>query len=622
MAQVRKFQNAGKTDPIPKTQMIDVEGLGQVDPENLITRFSQNPNQWFATTGAAPKYRDAVITRMGQILDMGKKYGMKLDNTGTFTFQNPIEGDAGVNDIYKSTGQFPKKGIFGIGGTRMDDNAINNLAYHAIEQMIRNQGNQGNQTAIPNSLDNPDLLSRVDAWKQTSTTNKQDSPRNSAYGGIDWGSLQKQILSGNDIDSFYKIYGEGSPRYQLIQPLLQKEVERLSDPNWEQSNRWNNSNITRNEYIARLQNASEALKSNDWEVAEKALYPLGGVQALRQFLDPNYTPQGQKSQLKYYSGNGQIPDWVNQEDYRAIRYRLGNQPIGVKQDPTSGSLIYTYPGSEEPIQSDYSDFDYNFTPFQNYQGTFLHNGQLMRNDDPNLSWELKQLVAQSRNVSEQNQIGGNLLFSIDQNVQPISKIIGDTSRTGFYYGDVTSMFPEIGNGNQLIGFYKENQKSGLPKNYMYRSKDGKNYYGTLSYTPEGQITFTGRFNNSQSSPYIQIPLGTQYNRNQQPLPLSKSGLVHYKYNDKVNTGAMLEIGQRNMKSGVYDNDPTTRWQIYQKMSKLKDNNAKWRVNDKTLDVIDNNGQVRSIYFRDLIRKQNLEFLMKYQVILLIIKEEC
>jgi hypothetical protein len=57
---------------------------------------------------------------------------MKVDLAGNYIFNNPTDGKAGVNDRYKSDGKFSKKGIFGLGGTKMNDNALNNLAYYTI----------------------------------------------------------------------------------------------------------------------------------------------------------------------------------------------------------------------------------------------------------------------------------------------------------------------------------------------------------------------------------------------------------------------------------------------------------------------------------------------------------
>jgi hypothetical protein len=88
-------------------------------------------------TGADPKYRDAVITRMSEILDMSKQHGLRVDPTGTYTFDNPLDGKVGVNDKYKSTGKFNKKGFLGLGGVKDDDNNINNLAYFALDKIIR-----------------------------------------------------------------------------------------------------------------------------------------------------------------------------------------------------------------------------------------------------------------------------------------------------------------------------------------------------------------------------------------------------------------------------------------------------------------------------------------------------
>jgi hypothetical protein len=106
-------------------------------------------------TGADPKYRDAVITRLSEILNMSKEHGMKVDLAGNYIFNNPANGKEGVNEKYKSTGKFKKKGIFGLGGTNMDDNALNNLAYYTIEKLIRQQ-----QTN-PSSLDDTQYTSHM-----------------------------------------------------------------------------------------------------------------------------------------------------------------------------------------------------------------------------------------------------------------------------------------------------------------------------------------------------------------------------------------------------------------------------------------------------------------------------
>jgi hypothetical protein len=38
----------------------------------LKRKFAQDPDKWFEMTGADPKHREAVITRLSEILDMSK----------------------------------------------------------------------------------------------------------------------------------------------------------------------------------------------------------------------------------------------------------------------------------------------------------------------------------------------------------------------------------------------------------------------------------------------------------------------------------------------------------------------------------------------------------------------
>ncbi len=61
MAQIRKYQDAGKIEkPTPTYQKINADSGGEYDPEQLRTMFAQDPEKWFALTGANPKLRDGV----------------------------------------------------------------------------------------------------------------------------------------------------------------------------------------------------------------------------------------------------------------------------------------------------------------------------------------------------------------------------------------------------------------------------------------------------------------------------------------------------------------------------------------------------------------------------------
>jgi hypothetical protein len=99
-----------------------------------------------------------------EILDMSKEHGLKVDPSGTYTFNNPLEGDKGINDKYKSDGKFNKKGLFGLGGVKDDDNTINNLAYYAIDKMIRGGGGGESKPALvaSSSRDNAAYLAEID----------------------------------------------------------------------------------------------------------------------------------------------------------------------------------------------------------------------------------------------------------------------------------------------------------------------------------------------------------------------------------------------------------------------------------------------------------------------------
>jgi hypothetical protein len=191
-----------------------------------------------------------VLTRIGEILDMSKQYGVKVDLAGTYTFDSPLNGEVGVNDKFKSTGKFNKKGIFGLGGVKNEDNTINNLAYFAIDKMIRG-GNKG-KTGSTGSRANADYLAQIDAELQTA---QQTPPAATVYktgmGAVDWNNFVRNgIFSGNEakLENFRKAYATDPERYGKIKSLLEQELANYTDPEWDNKYKWNGPG-TKDEYV-------------------------------------------------------------------------------------------------------------------------------------------------------------------------------------------------------------------------------------------------------------------------------------------------------------------------------------------------------------------------------------
>lgn len=289
MAQIRKYQNAGKIEEPNKTyQKINVDGLGEFDPEELRTRLAQDPDKWFTATGADAKHRSAVITRIGEILDMSKQYGVKVDPAGTYTFNNPLNGEIGVNDKFKSSGKFQKKGIFGLGGIKDNDNTINNLAYYAIDKMIR--GDQSNPTS---GEANADYLSQIDAELQAA----QQAPAAAAttyktgMGAVDWNNFVRNgIFNGSEVnlENFRKAYATDPERYAKVKSLLDKELVNYNNPEWDSKYKWTGPG-TKDEYVSKLQNLNNSLAGNAYnDDVYKSLFESGTVEHLQPFLDNTY----------------------------------------------------------------------------------------------------------------------------------------------------------------------------------------------------------------------------------------------------------------------------------------------------------------------------------------------
>jgi hypothetical protein len=182
---------------------------------------------------------------------MSKQYGVKVDPAGTYTFDNPLNGEAGVNDRFKSTGKFNKKGIFGLGGVKNDDNTINNLAYFAIYKMIRDRAN--GKTATTGSRANADYLAQIDAELQSTQQASQSAATvyKTGMGAIDWNNFVRNgIFSGNEanLENFRKAYATDPERFAKVKSLLDKELLNYNDPEWDTKYKWNGPG-TREEYV-------------------------------------------------------------------------------------------------------------------------------------------------------------------------------------------------------------------------------------------------------------------------------------------------------------------------------------------------------------------------------------
>ncbi|GMO69772.1 MAG: hypothetical protein Nk1A_9010 [Endomicrobiia bacterium] len=239
---------------------------------------------------------------------MGKTHGLTLDSSGTFTFLNPLKGTVGENDKFKSTGTFSKKGLLGLGGIKMDDNAINNLAFGMLEKVARS-GNKGRSVQ---DILNSDYHKKVMADAAQTQTQSAATERKKAYGGINWETFIKQgVYSGNspDLAAFRRAYTSDTERYGVVRSLLNKELEALNDPEWESKNRWNGAG-TREDYAAKIQDLINQMASDTWgNNIYKSAYNLGVAGLLEPLLNKSWV------QAQTTGGTGGAAGTTNGQQY-------------------------------------------------------------------------------------------------------------------------------------------------------------------------------------------------------------------------------------------------------------------------------------------------------------------
>lgn len=155
---------------------ISHERFGNLDIDEMIEVLVQNPDYFYGLTGASTKYRQQILERTMEILQMSKQFKVSISMNGTYSFANPN----GVNDKYKSSGEFSQKGMLGLGGTKMDNNAINNLAFFTIGKVAMEIYNRyGADRAYLKEVETRLKIAEIEksqeadieAWKRGSLTN-------------------------------------------------------------------------------------------------------------------------------------------------------------------------------------------------------------------------------------------------------------------------------------------------------------------------------------------------------------------------------------------------------------------------------------------------------------------
>lgn len=368
MSQIRKFQDGGISPEVPvvpqvvpeqKNKKITVEGLGEFDPEELRTKFAKSSDSYFESTGANPKYRQDIFNRISEILDLSGSHGLKLSTSGEFTFTNPD----GIHDKFKSTGKFSRKGILGLGGTKMDDNAINNFAYYTIERLIRgnNQPSTGGQySSTSGQYNNNDRytadMSEVDATLRDMETRAQTEAATGNRGktrinSINWQNFVNQgLYSGNtpNINSFRERYADNTSRYNVFADRLDDEIKALENAEWDTKHTWSGKG-TKEDYIASIKGLRDSIRNSGGVYTEdirNRLYDLGTNSSLRAFLDDTHTPETQSEEA---SGTVVPYDYSKSYDfkegydartiYQAFREKYGST-APVMYDPVRKELVF------------------------------------------------------------------------------------------------------------------------------------------------------------------------------------------------------------------------------------------------------------------------------------------
>jgi hypothetical protein len=110
---------------------INAHGIGYINPEDLRAKFVQDPYKWFRMLGAK-KYYYNVVARVNEILDMGKWFGIDVDELGNYIIRNTLKTDG----IFKVRTKIIRRYPLGLWLVKIDDDIVNNLAFHAVDNLI------------------------------------------------------------------------------------------------------------------------------------------------------------------------------------------------------------------------------------------------------------------------------------------------------------------------------------------------------------------------------------------------------------------------------------------------------------------------------------------------------
>ena len=157
----KEVEKKEKTKPT-----ISHDGFGELDVDEMIKTLAQDPDYFYRLTNAPAQYRQQIIGRVSEILQMAKRHKMRISASGEVTFGNP----GGVNDKYKSTGTFNKKR----GKIIYDENTINNFAYYILCEVARNTKTSTYDyfSEIEAGIkERENKRASLDAWKRGNSTN-------------------------------------------------------------------------------------------------------------------------------------------------------------------------------------------------------------------------------------------------------------------------------------------------------------------------------------------------------------------------------------------------------------------------------------------------------------------
>lgn len=105
------------------------EGIGEISADDITSNIARNKERYLSETGITNSNdKIEVLNRVSDIIRLIKKGGLKVNSSGTYSFNDPE-----FNHL-QSTGEFKKKTF---GGYKKDNNYYNNLAFNIIGQAIK-----------------------------------------------------------------------------------------------------------------------------------------------------------------------------------------------------------------------------------------------------------------------------------------------------------------------------------------------------------------------------------------------------------------------------------------------------------------------------------------------------